>query len=407
MDRIEKGLEEKIIYYTSLIIGVMTLIATLINIFLQLNIQLVIVVFIISAVYFSIFWYVKKRKANLFIKLFITLFSLVLINVVWYYNYFSFGPALGNFILLYAFLVFIWDRKRTILFASLVYLNIVGLMLYEYHHIDEMGNYPNASARVFDVYFGIILVIVVIHFFTAYAKSNFIKQFNKAKKSEELKSAFLANLSHEIRTPLNSIIGFSDLISSEDTSPEERVQYNSIIQSNSNDLLALIEDVVDLSMIESDEVKLVKSKFDLNGLLDSIYTEYTKGQKINKPIEISYEKLDPNITLFSDQLRVKQIIKNLLNNAIKYTSKGSIHFRFYAYHDKVVFSITDTGKGIKKEDMKVIFNRFMKLEHKSELYRGVGIGLHLSKRIALLLGGDIWVTSTYGKGSTFYFSLPR
>ena len=406
MDRIEKGLETKIILYTSLIIGVMTVIISIANVLLHLPVQLIVLVFFISAIYFGIFFYVKLVKANFFIKVFITLFSLILLNVVWYYNYFSLGPALGNFILLYAFLVFIWDRKRTILFSSLIYLNIIGLMYYEYHHLDEMGNYSTPTARIFDVYLGIILVLVVIHFFTAYAKSNFIKQFIKAKKSEELKSAFLANLSHEIRTPLNSIIGFSDLITSEDTTEDERKLYNNIIQSNSNDLLALIEDVVDLSLIESDQVNLVKTEFDLNELLDSIYTEYIKVHKIDKQLTITYDRLETSVKLFSDQLRVKQIIKNLLNNALKYTSKGNIHFGFLPSGNSITFFISDTGKGIKHEDLQVIFNRFMKLESKSELYRGVGIGLHLSKRIANMLGGDLWVTSTFGKGSTFYFSLP-
>jgi len=303
-------------------------------------------------------------------------------------------------------MVFIWDKKHSIIFSIAILLNLFGLMFYEYYFYQELERYSSERTRILDVYFGVSLVLGVIHFFTSYLKVNYVKQYKNAKKSDELKTSFLANLSHEIRTPLNSIIGFSDLVSSDDISTQDRKLFNSIIQNNSNDLLALIEDVVDLALIESDEIKLVKTKFDLNELLESIYTEYTQTFRLDKPIEIKYEKLQPSVTVFTDQLRVRQIIKNLFNNAIKYTSAGTISIGFNLTVTDAVFHITDTGKGIKKEDQEIIFNRFLKLENKSELYRGVGIGLHLSKRIAKILGGDIWVDSTYGKGSTFYFNLP-
>jgi len=406
MDSVVRQIEEKVILYTSLLIGAMTLIAAFINVFLKLEISLIVLVFIISLVFFSIFLYLKFYPLNQFIKYFITIFSIVLINLTWYSNYFSYGPSLGNFILIYAFMVFIWDKKHSIIFSIAILLNLFGLMFYEYYFYQELERYSSERTRILDVYFGVSLVLGVIHFFTSYLKVNYVKQYKNAKKSDELKTSFLANLSHEIRTPLNSIIGFSDLVSSDDISTQDRKLFNSIIQNNSNDLLALIEDVVDLALIESDEIKLVKTKFDLNELLESIYTEYTQTFRLDKPIEIKYEKLQPSVTVFTDQLRVRQIIKNLFNNAIKYTSAGTISIGFNLTVTDAVFHITDTGKGIKKEDQEIIFNRFLKLENKSELYRGVGIGLHLSKRIAKILGGDIWVDSTYGKGSTFYFNLP-
>lgn len=406
MDSVVTQIEEKVILYTSLLIAAMTLIAAFINVFLKLEPTLIVLVFFISSIYFSIFLYLKFYPLNQFIKYFITIFSMVLINLTWYFNYFSYGPSLGFFILIYAFMIFIWDKKHSIIFSIAILLNLFGLMFYEYHFYQVLERYSSERTRIFDVYFGGSLVLGVIHFFTSYLKVNYVKQYKNAKKSDELKTSFLANLSHEIRTPLNSIIGFSDLITSDDISTQDRKLFNSIIQNNSNDLLALIEDVVDLALIESDEIKLVKTEFDLNKLLESIYIEYTQTFKLNKPIEIRHQKLNPSITVFTDQLRVRQIIKNLFNNAIKYTDAGIISIGFDLTATDAVFHITDTGKGIKKEDQEIIFNRFLKLENKSELYRGVGIGLHLSKRIAKILGGDIWVDSTYGKGSTFYFNLP-
>lgn len=406
MDRVGKHVEEVVVKYTSLLIGATTLFAAFLNVFLQLDSILIVFVFIVSAVYFGIYFYVRHVSLTPFVKYFITIFSFLIMNAVWYFNYFSNGPALLNFVLLYAFIVFVWDNKNTAIFTGLIYINLILMFSHEFVQGDKLATYASFQTRLFDVYFGLLLVLVGIHFFTWYAKSSYIKENQSARQSDNLKSAFLANLSHEIRTPLNSIIGFSDLITSPDTSDEERLIYNGIIQSNSNDLLELIENVVDLAMIESDQVKLVKTNFEVNALLQSIYSEFTSILHEGNPVKLTFDKLENPIHIYSDQLRVKQIIKNLVNNAVKYTKAGSIHYGFLPGINSITFFISDTGVGIKNEHLKMIFERFMKLENQTELYRGVGIGLHLSKRIAKLLGGDLWVTSTYGKGSTFYFSLP-
>lgn len=406
MDNIEKSVEGKVILYTSLITGVLTLIATIVNYFLGLGIEITLIVFFISILYFSIALYLYKKGISNPIKYFISIFSLLFLNVVWLYNFQSKGPALGNFILLYAFILFIWNRKKALIFASIILINIALLMFYDYRGYARFPDYPTNEARILDVYFGIFIVLIVIHFYTSALKQNYLKQYKRAKKSDELKTAFLANLSHEIRTPLNSIIGFSDLITTQELSNAEKEKYNSIIQSNSNDLLALIEDIVDLSLIESNEIKLVRSRFNLEDILKSLETEYSKTIAPDKPIIIKFQSTEKPIFLISDALRVKQIIKNFINNAIKYTNQGTISFGYTIKLNEVEIYVADTGIGIKDEFKEVIFNRFLKIEHHSEIYRGVGIGLHLSEKIANLLGGKIWVDSEFGIGSTFYLALP-
>lgn len=406
MDRVEHHIEEKVILYTSLLVAVLTLAANVLNIYLKLDRILIVMITMVMVIFFSVYVYLKLKPLNAFIKYFVSIFSLLIANLTWYFNYFSLGPALGNFILVYAFIVFIWEKKKAIIFGLCIVVNLLVLMLYEYQHAEMLPQYSSPGSRVLDVYFGVALVLVAIHFFTQYLKDNYLKQYKKARKADELKTSFLANLSHEIRTPLNAIIGFSELVTEEEHSPEERKLFNAIIQSNSNDLLGLIEDVVDLALIESDDIRLVIDHFVLNDFLEKIYFEYTQINKTDKPIAIEMVPLTQKISIESDPLRVRQVIKNLFNNALKYTLEGVIRFGFNIGENEVIFFISDTGKGIKEEDQEVIFNRFMKLESASELYRGVGIGLHLSKRIARLLGGDITLESALGKGSTFYFTLP-
>lgn len=405
MENIEKSVEGKIILFTSLILGALTLISAFVNYILHLGTEITLIVFIISLVYFSIAFFMKRNGLSNPIKYFISLFSLIIINLVWFYNFRSRGPALGNFILFYAFILFIWGRRKAFIFASIILINIALLMLYDYRGYGQFSDYPSNEARILDVYIGIFIVLIVIHFYTISLKQNYLKQYERAKKSDELKTAFLANLSHEIRTPLNSIIGFSDLITTQELSDSEKEKYNAIIQSNSNDLLALIEDIVDLSLIESNEIKLVRTEFNLDEILKSLEIEYANIAP-DKPIEITYKATAKPIFLNTDVLRVKQIVKNLINNAIKYTNQGTITFGYHSQFDEVEIFVADTGIGIKNEFKELIFNRFLKIENTSEIYRGVGIGLHLSKKIANLLGGDIWVESEFGKGSTFFLRLP-
>lgn len=404
--KVEKQLEERIASYTSLLLGLITLIGAIINVIFIKESKLLIPVLFISIFYLSIFLYIRLKSFSIFIKYIITISSIVFLNLVWYYNFWSQGAALGNFIFIYVFILLVWDNKNTYLFTSIIFLNIFILFYYEANQIEFIPHYKSTLARIFDTYLGNVFILIIVHFYTSFLKNNYITQLNRAKKSDELKTTFLANLSHEIRTPLNSIIGFSELITTDDITDDEKKMYNGIIQTNSYDLLTLIEDIVDLSLIESDEIKLVKTKFELNDLLEKLHIEYIKMGVNDKPIEIIYNRNDEKVELETDILRVRQIFKNLINNSIKYTNEGDITFGYRKSSSEVIFYVEDTGIGIHKSEIKNVFNRFFKIEDKSEIYRGIGIGLHLSKRIANMLGGDIWVESVFGVGSTFYFKLP-
>ena len=230
----------------------------------------------------------------------------------------------------------------------------------------------------------------------------------KAEGADRLKSAFLANVSHEIRTPLNSIVGFSSLLGDPDLSEEVKKSYIDLVESNSESLLVLIDGILDLSKIEAKQLTLKKQDFSMDLLFLELYQIFSLGNT-NPGVEllIGQNIVGKTLFVFSDRIRVKQVLINFLSNAFKFTDSGTIEMGyFHSENSEVVIFVKDTGIGIKKEHHQEIFHRFRKLnENSSRLYRGTGLGLAISEKIIELLGGRVWIESEPGKGSTFFFTL--
>jgi signal transduction histidine kinase len=230
----------------------------------------------------------------------------------------------------------------------------------------------------------------------------------KARESDRLKSAFLANMSHEIRTPMNAIIGFSSLLDDQENKPEEQAEYIKLIHSNSESLLMLINDIIDLSLIEANQLAVRTGPFRLNELVDQIVSYYKMRNK-NSGVEISvnHPLMGDDLVLESDKLRVKQILSNFMSNACKFTTWGRVELGTAREKDRLNLYVKDTGIGISAEEMPYLFERFRKLgEESSSMARGAGLGLAISKRLAEMLGGVIEVQSEPGRGSMFTFSIP-
>lgn len=230
---------------------------------------------------------------------------------------------------------------------------------------------------------------------------------HKAEESDQLKSAFLANTSHEIRTPMNSIIGFSSLMEEMENMPAEALEYIQIIKRNSHFLLALINDIIDISKIEAGQLNIAKRRVPLNSFFNEFKDVFNNQ---SKEVELKFinhlEKVELNFN--TDQIRLKQIIFNLMSNAIKFTKEGFVQLEVDRIENNLIFTITDTGIGIPQEDLTLLFQRFGRSSdsQKNIKYKGSGLGLPISKACVELLGGSIQVDSELGKGSKFSIQFP-
>ena len=222
----------------------------------------------------------------------------------------------------------------------------------------------------------------------------------RAEELDRLKSAFLANMSHEIRTPLNAIVGFSQLLAETDD-PEERHEFVEIIDSNNRMLLQLISDILDLAKIESGTMDFKFADMSIKEVINEIVTSF----RIKMPDNVALiaPKDSPECQIYSDRMRLTQVISNFLNNAIKYTSEGCIILAYEIIGDVIKFSVTDTGDGMSQEIQAHIFDRFYK---GNTFKQGTGLGLSICETIVNRLGGRIGVNSELGKGSTFWFTHP-
>ncbi|MDE5419026.1 response regulator [Labilibaculum sp. DW002] len=235
-----------------------------------------------------------------------------------------------------------------------------------------------------------------------------------AEKSDKIKSTFLASMSHELRTPLNAVIGFSELIH-KDSNIEDILNFNAIINKSGNNLLALIEDLFDISLIETGDINIEHERFSIEETLDEVHSIITSEQtnlgKEELQLKRNIKLQNTDLILNSDQNRIKQVLLNLLKNALKFTKSGTVEFGCEEIIQNQIpmikFHVTDSGIGIPLDKQELIFEVFRQVdESKTRIYGGTGLGLTICKRLINLLGGEIWVNSEEGKGASFYFTIP-
>jgi signal transduction histidine kinase len=237
----------------------------------------------------------------------------------------------------------------------------------------------------------------------------------KAEESDRLKTAFLSNMSHEIRTPMNGIVGFTDLLKDHSINTDEKERYLNIIEENSQQLLRIISDIIDISKIEASQLNIVKSEVSIIKLFDHLLEIFQlrikrlNKQELNCTYNIPPELQNGQLLIHTDVTRLRQILTNLLENAVKFTEKGCIEFGIHLTDDDqwLTFYVRDTGIGIKKERVSQIFDRFFREEERfGANLGGTGLGLSIAKNLVELLGGSIHVESEPGSGSKFYFTHP-
>lgn len=299
------------------------------------------------------------------------------------------------------------DRRMMLRFFDQVLIREASHLRRDVRILREDGTYTwtrvNVMVRDFRPEDGIIDMVCVNYDITELKETErkLIAARDKAEEPDRLKSAFLANMSHEIRTPLNAIVGFSSLLT-ETEDMKDRKQYMAIVQENTELLLQLISDILDLSKMESGAFEFVKSDTDVNLLCSEIIRSLR--MKVPAGVELVFEECLPGCHVWADKNRLNQVISNFINNALKFTFSGSITLGYYRQTDGYLrFYVRDTGMGIPKNKIKTVFDRFVKL---NSFVHGTGLGLSICKSLVEQMGGTIGVESEEGEGSCFWFTYP-
>lgn len=406
----DNSLEDQIPMVLSFTTATLSLLAMTVNIVLQLPVIMIFIPLLSSLSMYFVYYKIRYSSNKLLYKILMVLVAFTYFNFLWFYNFASHGPNLYLFILFFIFIVLIFESKIRLWLSILLVTNILVLFYIEYFHNDLIARYEDNATRIFDIYLSFLIYLTFTFVMTLTIRYYYLLERSKAKRSDQLKSAFLSNMSHEIRTPMSAILGFSKLLDYTE-SDSERNEYVAIINDNGKMLMQLLDDIIDISRMDSGQFDIYKQGFILNVVMEELrkVIQLNLDQQNKTDVKLNLEIKSDGITVFTDETRLRQILFNLLSNAAKFTLKGNISFGYTVEGRTVSFFVKDTGIGIKNEYKGEIFNRFYKVENAEyqTLPRGSGIGLSIVKLLVEKLGGQIRFESEYGKGSTFSFNLPE
>ena len=396
----------------------------------------------------------KKYKTLLPIYIILTYFIII---TLWFTNDGSEGPTAFVFVIIVFVFNMITEGSFRKLMNILVFSSLSILLFIEYKFPHLIQEYVNKDIRFIDYSFTVLFETLVMILMSSYFVKSFyddkklteqqrdeIQEKNeeititqqellihkdnleelvqkrtielenekiKAETSDKLKTAFLSNMSHEIRTPMNAIIGFSKLLKSNDIDKQKKEEYLNIIIDKGHLLLNLINDVLDIAKIEANEINIKQEACNLNEILKEIQESFIEELSNKRNITFSIVDSQNNIIIKSDSNRIKQILLNLVSNALKFTKKGEIKIGFTIEEinntELIKFFVSDTGIGIPRKKTSIIFDRFRQInETDTKDFSGTGLGLAISKNLANLLSGDLHVISKENEGSTFYLTIP-
>lgn len=335
------------------------------------------------------------------------------------YLFFKSGGYKGGMVSFYIFgilfTVFMLEGKAMFFTAFTEMVVYISTIMIAYQNPQMVVWFSSEKEVVMDLLIGFcassisVAAVMYLHFRMYNKQQEILEEARiEAQSANKAKSAFLANMSHEIRTPINVMLGMNEMILRESESEEIR-QYAKSIERSGGYLISLINNILDISRIESGKMEIEEGKYELRQLLDEVMliAEKQAEQKSLK-MNLIFDKTLPAY-LIGDVIHIKQILLNLINNAVKYTKEGQIDIKVSKNEEetKLIFEVKDTGIGIKEENLPVLFDAFMRVDSKkNKKIKGTGLGLAIAKQLAEQMDGMIWVESVYGKGSSFFVQLP-
>jgi len=362
-------------------------------------------------IFYSILYYLSRIKARYTLPVWgMVVFFMLLLPAGWFLNSGLFGSTVYICFFIFAlFFVVVRGRLRLII-GGLFILELAALIVVEYFYPQMVVPYDSREMQFADIVINLAFSLALIGVLLLFMIKNYEEEKRKADESNRLKSFFLANISHEIRTPMNSILGFADLLRDGSLPEAEKKHYIEIINRSGRHLLGLIDDIIDLSRIEAGQVVINETPFSVDSMMDD-FLEMFRMQIKNEMKDIEIRQSRPVEaaagTIMADEFRIRQVLLNLMGNAVKFTDSGRIEFGYSVPFPGVLkFFVSDTGIGIARENMTRIFQQFKQGDDSfTRKYGGAGLGLAISKKLVNLMGGNIWLDTELGKGTTFYFTV--
>ncbi len=361
---------------------------------------------------FCILYYFARFRSSFLLPVWgIMVFTSLSIPVAWFLNSGIFGSTIYICFVVLVLFTIIAPRKLRYIIPSLFIAEIIAVIAVEYFHPYLVVPYVSRGMQFIDIIINLAFSLIILLTAILLVMKNYEQEKLKAEESNRLKSYFIANISHEIRTPMNSILGFSELLRDESLPPAEKQNYIDIIHKSGNHLLKLIDDLIDLSRIEAGQLIISEKPFSLKDLMRELYDIYNIMIK-DHVRSLRFTMGPPGYScpdmIVADELRIRQVLINLIGNAVKFTHFGIVEFGCRVSElGRLLFHVSDTGIGIAKEELVHLFKEFKQAdESHTRKYGGAGLGLSISKKLVNLMGGDIWLESEKEKGTVFYFDIP-
>jgi signal transduction histidine kinase/CheY-like chemotaxis protein len=404
----EIGLNNFMILVFSFLIFVIELLGTIFNIIFGFKFIITLTTIIPTIVIVPVYLYSRIKNNFAVTKYLTVIFAILIIDSQWIVNYGSKGPILFSFVIVQSFIILIFTKTERLLLTIFLFVNLSVLFVLEYLNPGIFGYYSNEKIRIIDLYFGVLIYMVLTIVLLNYAILYYIHQKEKAELADKLKSAFLANMSHEIRTPMNGILGFAGLLKDENLTAGEKQNYIEIIEKSGNRLLNIINDILDISKIESGLTEIEISNTDVNEQLEYMFTFFVpeiEAKGMHLMLKNKLQGCDSVIK--TDKEKLLAILTNLIKNAVKYSDKGTIEYGCIKKDLFLEFYVKDSGIGISAEKQSAVFDRFVQADIDDKMAKqGSGLGLTITKAYVEMLGGKIWLQSAPEKGTTVYFTLP-
>ncbi|MBI9034285.1 MAG: hypothetical protein JEZ03_07430 [Bacteroidales bacterium] len=394
-------------------IGFITFVlATISNIWLGLQTELVLLTLFASCFYFVLYYFGRFRRIYHSLVWVLIAGSLLLFSIMFFFNGGSTGPIFIVLIVSSAFFMFILNDYSRYIFIGVITINSVILFLAEMYYSEYIIYYNSKIQNLLDVNITYIMAYSALFYIIYYARYHYELEKQNALKVEKIKSTFLTSMSHEIRTPMNAILGYSQLLEETDVSIDDKKEYLSNINSNGKLLITLMDNVLDYTEIASGELKIQFSEFDLNQIIRDVYDismneiNQEKSEKIKLNVHIPKNK---PLMIKSDIIRMRQIIENLVNNAIKFTESGTVDFGYDVdFFGNLTLFVRDTGVGISSHEQHYVFDSFRKVNFINDHYRqGIGLGLAITGKLVEALGGEIAIQSKENEGTRIKVQFPK